>query len=82
MGGLAVALAARDMLANVFGSLMILLDRPFQVGDWVKIGKNEGKIEDIGFRSTKVRTFYDSLISIPNSEMANTPIDNMGASSI
>ncbi len=79
LGGLAFALAARDTVANLFGSLMIVFDRPFQIGDWVIIGDAEGRVEDIGFRSTRIRTFYESLISIPNSEVASASIDNMGA---
>ena len=79
IGGLAFALAAKDAVANFFGSLMILFDRPFQVGDWIVVGGNaEGTVEEIGFRSTRIRTFYDSVISIPNSEVANVKIDNMG----
>ncbi|MCB1308814.1 MAG: mechanosensitive ion channel family protein [Leptospiraceae bacterium] len=78
IGGLAFALAARDTVANFFGSLMILLDRPFQVGDWIKSGSAEGTVEEIGFRSTRIRTFYNSVISVPNSELMNAHIDNMG----
>ncbi|MCB0364604.1 MAG: mechanosensitive ion channel [Bdellovibrionaceae bacterium] len=78
LGGLAFALAAKDTAANLFGSLMILLDRPFKVGDWIVVGKDEGKVEDIGFRSTRIRTFYNSQISVPNSVLVNTNIDNMG----
>jgi len=79
VGGLAVALAAKDTLANFFGSVMIMLDKPFRVGDWVKIGDQEGTVEDIGFRSTRIRTFYNSLISVPSSTLAMNSIDNMGA---
>ena len=79
LGGLAFALAARDTAANLFGSLMIIFDRPFQLGDWIKVGDAEGIVEDIGFRSTRIRTFYNSLISIPNSEVAASQIDNLGA---
>lgn len=79
LGGLALALAAQDTAANVFGSIMIILDRPFQVGDWIKVADTEGCVEEIGFRSTRVRTFYNSLITIPNSVMAKEKIDNMGA---
>ena len=78
LGGLAFALAAKDTCANFFGSIMILLDRPFNIGDWVIIGKTEGSVEEIGFRSTRIRTFYDSLITVPNSILANADIDNMG----
>ena len=78
LGGLAFALAARDMCANFFGSIMILLDRPFNIGDWVVVDGMEGTVEEIGFRSTRVRTFYDSQVTIPNSILANSNIDNMG----
>lgn len=78
LGGLAVALAAKDSLANFFGSIMIMFDRPFRVGHWVIVQGQEGIVEDIGFRSTKIRTFYNSLVSIPNSEVAASPVDNMG----
>ncbi len=76
IGGLAVALAAKDTLANMFGGLTIIMDRPFKIGDWVKIGSVEGIVEDIGFRSTRIRTFEKSLISMPNSVIANTAIEN------
>ena len=78
VGGLAVALAARETLANFFGSVMIMTDRPFRVGDWIKVGDDEGTVEDIGFRSTRIRTFYNSLLSIPNAETVNVAVDNMG----
>lgn len=78
IGGLAVALAAKDTLANFFGSVTIMLDRPFQVGHWVIVGSSEGTVEEIGFRTTKIRTFYNSLITIPNAIVATTHIDNMG----
>lgn len=79
LGGLAFALAAKDLLGNFFGSLTVLLDRPFHIGDWVVIGDVEGTIETVGFRSTRVRTFYNSLITMPNSILTTTKIDNMGA---
>ncbi|NLV68525.1 MAG: mechanosensitive ion channel family protein [Spirochaetes bacterium] len=78
IGGMAIAFAARDMVANFFGSLMILFDSPFQVGDWIVMGSSEGTVEEIGFRSTKVRTFYNSVISIPNADLATKAVDNMG----
>ena len=78
LGGLAFALAAKDTLANFFGSLTIFADRPFQIGDWVVIGGVEGTVEEVGFRSTRVRTFYDSLMTLPNSKVADATIDNMG----
>jgi MscS family membrane protein len=76
IGGLAVALAAKDSLSNIFGSLMILLDRPFMLGDWVKVGDMEGTIEEVGFRSTRIRTFAKTQITIPNSTLMNMSIDN------
>ena len=76
IGGVAVALAAKDTVANFFGSLMILLDTPFKIGDWIETSKLEGVVEDIGFRSTKVRTFAQALVSVPNSQLANDVIIN------
>ena len=78
LGGLAFALAAKDTAANLFGSLMIFWDRPFKLGDWVKFGGVEGTVEEVGFRSTRVRTFYDSQITVPNATVANASIDNLG----
>lgn len=78
LGGLALALAAQDTAANLFGSITILADHPFKVGDWVKIKDMEGTVEEIGFRSTRIRTFYNSVITIPNAMMAKETIDNMG----
>jgi MscS family membrane protein len=78
IGGLAVALAARETLANFFGSVTIFLDRPFKIGDWIKSGNVEGTVEEVGFRSTRIRTFYNSLVSVPNSNLANADIDNLG----
>jgi MscS family membrane protein len=78
IGGLAVALAARDTLANFFGSVTIFVDKPFQIGDWVKVGSLEGTVEEVGFRSTRIRTFYNSVITVPNSKLADSEIDNLG----
>lgn len=78
LGGLALALAAQDTAANLFGSVTILMDQPFQIGDHVKIGSHEGTVEDIGFRSTRIRTFYRSVVTIPNSIVAKEYIDNLG----
>lgn len=78
IGGLAVALAARDTLANFFGSITIFADRPFRIGDWIKIGDMEGVVEEVGFRTTRVRTFYNSLVSVPNARVADSSIDNLG----
>ncbi len=76
LGGLAVALAAKDSLSNIFGSIMILLDRPFTIGDWIKAGDMEGVVEEIGFRSTRIRTFSKTMITVPNSVLMNMSIDN------
>lgn len=78
VGGLAVALAARDSLANLLGSIVIMFEKPFRVGHWIKVGEAEGTVEDVGFRSTRIRTFYNSLISIPNNEVVNAVVDNLG----
>ncbi|MHC4093178.1 MAG: mechanosensitive ion channel family protein, partial [Planctomycetota bacterium] len=78
IGGLAIAMAARDTLANFFGSVTVLFDRPFRIGDWIVIGDIEGTVEHVGFRSTRVRTFYNSVISIPNSRVVDTQVDNYG----
>jgi MscS family membrane protein len=79
LGGLAFSLAARDTIAHLFGSLSIFLDRPFQVGDWVVIEGVDGIVEEVGMRSTRIRTFYDSLVTIPNSRAADAFVDNYGA---
>ncbi len=79
IGGLALAMAAKDTLANFFGSIVIFADKPFQVGDWVVVDGVEGIIEEVGFRSTRIRTFYNSLVTVPNSKIADAKIDNYGA---
>ncbi len=76
IGGFAVAFAAQDTIKNFFGSVNVVLDRPFQVGDWVKIGGTEGIIESVGLRSSKIRTFWKSQIVVPNSEIMNATIEN------
>lgn len=78
IGGLAFALAAQDTLKNLFGSLMIFVDRPFQIGDWVTSGDIDGTVEEVGFRSTRVRTFRDSVMYVPNSIISNSNVDNHG----
>ncbi len=79
VGGLAVALAAQKTLSDVFGSIMLLVDRPFTVGDWIQSpdGNVEGVVEEIGFRSTKIRTFEKTLVYVPNSRLADFIIDNI-----
>ncbi|MEZ4466341.1 MAG: mechanosensitive ion channel family protein [bacterium] len=76
IGGLALALAAKDTAANLFGSITILIDQPFYVGDWIQAAGVEGTVVEIGLRSTRVRTFYDSEVSVPNSTLAVANIDN------
>ncbi len=76
LGGLAFALAAKDTLSNIFGLLMILTDKPFRIGDWIKTPHVEGTVEDIGFRSVRVRTFAQALVSVPNSMIASNTITN------
>ena len=79
IGGLGFALAAKDTLSNFFGSVMIFTDKPFQIGDWIVVDGAEGIVEEVGFRSTRIRTFYNSLITLPNQNIANTKVDNYGA---
>jgi len=78
LGGLAFALAAKDMVQNLFGSVTVLLDRTFSVGDWIKVGDQEGTVERIGFRSTRIRTFYNSVLTVPNSRFITADVDNLG----
>jgi len=77
VGGIAIALAAKDSLANLLGSLLIMFEKPFRVGHWIKLGDTEGIVESIGFRSTRIRTFYNSLVSIPSNTLVNSTVDNM-----
>jgi MscS family membrane protein len=79
LGGLAFALAAKETVANLFGSVTVLLDRPFDIGDWVTIGDTDGNVESIGFRSTRIRTFHNSVVAVPNSQLITAVVDNMGA---
>ena len=78
IGGLALALAAQDTIKNFFGSLMIFVDKPFQVGHWITSGEIDGEVEEVGLRSTRVRTFRDSLVYVPNGVIADRTIDNHG----
>ncbi len=78
IGGLAFALAAQDTLANVFGSVVVAVDQPFRVGEFVQIGAHQGTVEDIGLRSTKLRTPQRTLIAIPNKAVAAEAINNFG----
>lgn len=78
IGGLALALAAQDTLKNLFGSFMIFIDKPFSVGHWITSGDIDGTVEEVGFRSTRVRSFRNSLYYVPNGKLADATIDNHG----
>jgi len=78
VGGLAVALAAQDTVKNFFGSLVILGDRPFEIGDRIIVDGHDGPVERVGFRSTKIRTLDGHLVTVPNSEMVNKTVQNVG----
>ena len=78
LGGVAVALAAKETLSNIFGSIVIAFDRPFVPGDWIHFDDIEGTVKHIGIRSTQIKTFYDSVISVPNFVVAQAKIDNLG----
>ena len=79
IGSLAVGFAAKDSIENLFGTFTVLLDKPFALGDYVSVGSVEGSVEKVGFRSTRVRTSYHSLITVPNSRFINSDVDNFGA---
>jgi MscS family membrane protein len=78
VGGIAIALAAKDTIANFFGSVTIFADRPFQMGEVVKIGEHRGPVEEVGFRSTRIRTLEGHLVTVPNSVIVNTAVENIG----
>ena len=78
IGGLAVALAAKDSIANFFGTLTILFDKPFQVGDRIVINAYDGTVENVGFRSTRIRLLNGHLVSIPNEKVVNSEVENVG----
>lgn len=78
IGGIAFAFAAKDTIENFFGSVAVMLDRPFEVGDWVVIDSVEGTVEELGFRSTRIRTFYNSQVTVPNSTLVRAKVDNYG----
>jgi small-conductance mechanosensitive channel len=78
IGGAAIAFASKDAIANLFGSVTVLTDRPFEIGDWIKTEGIEGTVESVGFRSSRIRTFYNSLITLPNSRLTTAIVDNMG----
>ncbi|MFC1655964.1 mechanosensitive ion channel family protein [Patescibacteria group bacterium] len=77
IGGLAIALAAQDTLGNFFSSLAIMTDKPYKIGDIVKFADYEGFIRDIGLRTTRIETFKGTFISVPNSELAKSAVENL-----
>jgi MscS family membrane protein len=78
IGGLAFAFAAKDTIENLFGSVAVILDRPFEIGDWVVVEGVEGTVEAMGFRSTRIRTFYNSQVTVPNATLVRATVDNYG----
>ncbi len=78
IGGLAVALAAQDTLKNLFGGFMIMLDKPFSLGERVLVDGQDGVVEQIGFRSTRLRTLTGHLVTVPNEKMAANNVENIG----
>ena len=79
IGGLAVALAAQDTLANFFGTIVMFTDRPFKVGDWVQFRDVDGDVESIGLRSSRIRTWSKSLVTVPNKLLTSEIIENWSA---
>jgi MscS family membrane protein len=77
IGGLALGLAAQDTVANLFGAVAVFADKPFQVGDYVKLEAIEGSVESIGLRSTRIRNPDGHLITVPNKTMGNATITNV-----
>ncbi len=78
VGGIAIALAAKDTIANFFGSIAIFADRPFQIDEMIKIADHVGPVEQVGFRSTKIRTLQGHLVTVPNSVIVNSAVENVG----
>jgi len=78
IGGLAVALASQDTVKNLIGTFMIFLDKPFQIGDWISGGGVEGTVEEVGFRSSRIRAADTSIFTIPNSKLSEIVINNLG----
>ncbi len=76
LGGLAFALAAQETAANLFGSITIMVDKPFSIGDWISTPDVEGTVEEIGFRSTRIRTFTQAVITVPNSALSKAAVTN------
>jgi small-conductance mechanosensitive channel len=80
--GIAVGFASQDILRNIFGGIMIILDRPFQVGDKIQVGDHYGEVLGIGLRSSQIVTPDDSVVSIPNGELMNRAVSNANSSAL
>ena len=78
LGGVALALAAKDSASNILAYINLMLDRPFSVGDWICFKDMEGTVMEVGLRSSKIKTFYDSVVTVPNATLTADHIDNMG----
>ena len=78
IGGLAVALAAQDTIKNIFGSIVLFVDKPFEMGDRIVVDGHDGPVAEVGLRSTKIRTLEGHLVTVPNGELANKTIQNIG----
>ena len=79
IGSAVLMFAFKDSLENVFGTFTVLIDKPFQLGDWITVDGADGTVERVGFRSTRIRTFYNSLVSIPNRHFISARVDNWGS---
>jgi MscS family membrane protein len=77
IGGLAVALAAQDTVKNIFGGIMVFLDKPFKMSDRIKVNGMDGFVEEIGVRSTRLRTLEGRLITVPNGQFSDNPVENV-----
>ena len=78
IGGIALALAAQDLVKNLFGSVTVLLDRPFEIGDYVLVSGIEGTVEEVAFRSTRIRTPGDTVVTLPNANLISAAVENFG----
>ena len=78
IGGLALALAAKDSISNIFGAITVLIDQPFKVGDWIIASGTEGEVIDIRVRTTLIRTSTDTIVTLPNASLVNSSVENFG----
>lgn len=79
IGGLAFAMAAKDTVANIFGGASIFADKPFQIGDVITVAGSTGTVEEIGVRTTRMRTYDDTVFIMPNAKVADSPLENVSA---